>query len=48
MVDNGPPGILKFWRNLSVIGTLANGKGIGEAEEGETQVIEVTRSEIRI
>lgn len=38
IVDDGAPDVCKFWRNQLVIGTLADGKGIGKAEKGEAQV----------
>ena len=34
MADNGPPHFCQFWRDLTLIGALANGKGAGEAKDG--------------
>jgi len=34
MADNGPPHFGQFWRDLTLIGALANGKGAGEAKDG--------------
>lgn len=43
IVDDGAPDVCKFWRNQLVIGTLADGKGIGKAEKGEAQVNQAIR-----
>lgn len=35
IADNGAVNVSELWRNLHVIGTLANGERIGEAKKGE-------------